>query len=163
MRLVHWLGAVNALLHVHVSPRGRVEDVRAKRVLFPVYEESFLGVGNEGDRASSLHGGRTIDRATRLRRDPDARARHRRRAQGIGHQGCVANGRCEGGGGCDRTCEAFTGLFCDGAPEETPTGCGAQRVHGWAVQKLAHKGWDDDLCADCAECDFTVEGRPRAD
>jgi hypothetical protein len=78
----------------------------------------------------------------------------------IGHVGCVANGRCEGGGRCDETCDVFTGLFCDGAPDETPTSCGKQRVHGWAVQKLAHKGWDDDECADCAECDFAVEVRP---
>ena len=81
----------------------------------------------------------------------------------IGHQGCVANGRCEGGAKCDRPCDAFTGLFCEGAPEETPTGCGTQRVRGWAVQKLAHKGWDDDECSDCAECDFTVEGRAQTD
>ncbi|MBX3206001.1 MAG: hypothetical protein KF764_13095 [Labilithrix sp.] len=78
----------------------------------------------------------------------------------LGHQGCVANGRCEGGFGCDRPCDAFTGLFCDGAPEETPTGCGGQTVRGWAVQKLAHKGWDDDECAQCAACDFAIEGRP---
>ena len=81
----------------------------------------------------------------------------------IGHQGCVANGRCEGGAKCDRPCDGFTGLFCEGAPEETPTGCGAQRVRGWAVQRLAHKGWDTDECPDCAECDFTVEGKLEQD
>jgi apolipoprotein N-acyltransferase len=77
--------------------------------------------------------------------------------QALGHRGCVANGRCEGGGGCDRTCDAFTGLFCEGAPEATPTGCEGQVVRGWAVQRLAHKGWEDDNCAPCAPCDFTVE------
>jgi hypothetical protein len=38
-------GAQNALLHV--TPRGRVEEVRAKRILFPVFEESFLGIGSD--------------------------------------------------------------------------------------------------------------------
>jgi apolipoprotein N-acyltransferase len=80
----------------------------------------------------------------------------------LGHRGCVANGRCEGGGGCDRPCDGFTGLFCPGAPEATPTGCGDGIVRGWVVQRLAHKGWDeDDDCPPCAACDFTVEATPR--
>lgn len=79
--------------------------------------------------------------------------------QALGHRGCVANGRCEGGGGCDRTCDAFTGLSCEGAPAETATGCEGQVVTGWAVQKLAHKGWDDDSCAPCVACDFAVAPR----
>jgi hypothetical protein len=77
------------------------------------------------------------------------------RARGEPH--CAADGACEGRGACAEPGEAFTGLYCPGAPEASPTGSGPP-VHGWVVQRLAHKGVG---CDACATCDFTVHATAR--
>lgn len=74
----------------------------------------------------------------------------------LGNMGCVADGRCEGGGGCPAPCENFTGLWCPGAPEQSFVGCDGRTVRGWVIQRLAHKGQETPDCEPCAACDFTV-------
>ena len=79
----------------------------------------------------------------------------------LGEDHCAADGACEARGDCPDLCDNFTGLYCEGAPEQSYTGCDSSPVRGWVVQKLSHKGVGSEDCPVCAPCDFAVETRER--
>lgn len=78
----------------------------------------------------------------------------------LGHGACAAGGSCRGRATCADPCSAFVGLTCPGAPRETPTGCGDQRLDGWIVQRLGYDGRLPGRCEACMVCDFTPEPCP---
>lgn len=82
----------------------------------------------------------------------------------LGHALCAADGACETGEACggNAACEVFTGLYCDGAPAQSYTGCDPTPVRGWVVQKVSHAARDQhtDTCQRCQRCDFETTLAP---
>jgi hypothetical protein len=74
----------------------------------------------------------------------------------LGEDHCAADGACEANTACPDPCDTFTGLYCEGAPEQSYTGCDGSPVRGWVVQKLSSKGQGTQDCPLCGTCDFTT-------
>ncbi len=74
----------------------------------------------------------------------------------LGYTDCSGDGSCNGRVICANHCDTFVGLRCPGAPTNTRTGCGDQRVDGWVIQSFSRaKREDKSLCRSCTPCEFS--------